>query len=198
MRRHSPSLSLRAALARETNSVRGIGTLGLLPSPDETEAMIHSHFESLRIKLGRELTALCPAKSAKLDGKNDCCNPVDCKIDALIMACRYIAALEAAWRVREVPFGGFWGNVGISLIGGNGLNYPEDMCAGLMCDGWRDMAMDTLQPLTGESNCWNYNDRASRNLLGRIFNFDTHAFSSLESLKGRVVLDPLPSGGWEY
>jgi len=35
-----------------------------------------------RIKLADKLTALCPQKSAKLDGKKDGCTPAECEIDA--------------------------------------------------------------------------------------------------------------------
>jgi len=184
--------------SQQQEGARGVETLSLFPSPDETDAMIRSHFESLRIKLARELTALCPQNSAKLDGKRACCNPVDCKIDAQLMAYRYIAALEAAWRAREVPFGGFTGNVLIDLTGGNGLNYPEDIVPGLVCDGWRGMADTVLSPATSGSSCWNF-ENGQRNGLITLFSGEpAHVWAILKSVNGSASLDPWPSGGWEY
>ena len=158
------------------------------------------HFQELRRRLERQLKALCPKISVKLDNKRGCCNPDDCTKEAESMSSAYISALQQARAARTVP-GGFYGNVLIMLQEGAaaGEMYPEDLTPGLVCGGWFSLAQATLYPTTKNSNCWTFSTGQADGLITLIFKqTPAHTWGVLESVGGSISLDPWPSGGWEY
>jgi RHS repeat-associated protein len=171
-----------------------------------------SPFAKAKDRLKRQLKDICPTSKTPLkkDGRNVCCDPEDCKKEAEQMAESYINALQNAYRMRKVSFGGYWGNACVILANGYykgpscyaGQDYG-DVDVGLTCGGWASMAEAVLQGPANKSNCWNYKTELKdpnwieRKILGD--GYSPHMWSSLQIMDGaKIHLDPYYSGGKSY